>query len=306
MGIRFERKAVLAKIEDVYGTDAAPSGAANAVLLRNVDIDIAQGDRIPRDILRTGLGQVAQFLVGRRVTMTCTVDLAGSGTAGTAPAYGPLLRSCVVAETVTEETDAAYTPIDTGIESCSIWFNLEGTATKMVGVRGNAKLAGQKGRLPTIELSLTGLWMSDSAISFPSLTLAAWKDPLPVTKANTPTFTLDGQAIVASSFELDFGVSTEYRELINLREIAVLDRLPTFKATFEELPIGTKNFFAMMGGASIALDLVHGTAAGNIVEITSATLQVLDVKRAEEQKVAMLNLSGNLRIGSPDFTVSVK
>src|SRR4051812_7594968 len=104
MGIRFERKAVLAKIESVYGTDPTPTGGANAVLLRNVDIDIAQGDRIPRDVLRSGLGNVASFLVGRRVSLTCTVDLAGAGAAGTAPPYGPLLRSCALAEAITTST----------------------------------------------------------------------------------------------------------------------------------------------------------------------------------------------------------
>lgn len=306
MGIRFERKAVLAKIESSYGTDPTPTGGANAVLLRNVEVDIAQGDRIPRDILRLGMGQVAMFLVGRRVTLTATVDLAGSGAAGTAPPYGPLLRSCALAEALTADTKADYTPIDSAQESCTIWFNLEGTLTKMVGCRGNAKLQLLKGKLPTVQFSFTGLWVSDTAVAYPSLTLTAWKDPVPVTKLNTPTFTLDSQAVVASSFELDLGVSTAYRELINLKEVNIQDRLPSMKTSFEELAIGTKNFFAMIGGTSIALDIVHGTAAGNIVEITSALLQVIDVKRGEDQKVAMLNLDGNFRIGSPDFTISVK
>ena len=306
MGIRFERKVVLAKIETTYGTDSTPTGGANAVLLRNVDVDIAQGERLPRDILRTGMGQVAMFLIGRRVTLTCTVDLAGAGAAGTAPAYGPLLRSCALAETIVTDTKVDYTPIDAAFESCTIYFNLEGTRTKMVGVRGSAKIATPQGKLPTIVFQLTGLWVSDTAVAYPALTLTGWIDPLPVTKANTPTFTLDSQAVIASAFELDLGVSVVYRERINLKEINVQDRLPQLTTSFEELAIGTKNFFAMMGGASIALDLVHGITAGNIVEITSSLLQVLDVKRAEDQKVAMLNLSGNLRIGSPDFTISVK
>lgn len=306
MGIRRERMCVLAKIESSYGTDPTPTGGANAVLLRNVDIDIAQGERIPRDILRLGMGQVAMFLVGRRVTMTCTVDLAGSGAAGTAPPWGPIARSCALAEALTADTKADYTPVDASFESSTIYFNLEGTRTKMVGVRGSAKLQLAKGKLPAIVFQLTGLWVSDTAVAFPSLTLTGWIDPLPVTKVNTPTFTLDSQPVVASAFELDLGVSVAYRELINLKEISVQDRLPSLSTTFEELPIGTKNFFAMMGGSSIALDIVHGITAGNIVEITSSTLQVIDVKRGEDQKIAMLNLSGNLRIGSPDFTISVK
>lgn len=306
MGIRKERMAVLAKIESSYGTDPTPTGGSNAVLLRNVDIDIAGGDRIPRDILRLGMGNVAQFLVGRRVTLTATVDLAGAGAAGTAPAYGPLLRACALAETITASTKVDYTPVDSGQESVTVYFNLEGNRTKMLGSRGTAKLQWQKGKLPTIQFSLTGLWSADSSASYPSLTLTAWKDPVPVTKVNTPTFTIDSQAVVAASAELDLGVNVEYRELINLQEINVQDRLPKFMATIEELALSTKNFFALMGGSAVALDLVHGTAAGNIVEITSSYLQVLDAKRGEDQKVAMLNLDCNLMIGSPDFTISVK
>lgn len=305
MGIRFERKCVLAKIESSYGTDPTPTGVANAVLLRNVDIDIAQGDRIPRDIIRSGMGQVMSFLVGRRVTMTFSVDLAGAGAAGTPPAYGPLLRMCTMAEIITPATRVDYFPVNTSQESGTIYFNLEGTRTILTGVRGSAKLQLQKGKLPTIQFQLTGLWVSDSAVALPSQTLTAWIDPVPVTKANTPTFTIDSQALVASSVEVDLGVSVEYRELINLKEINVQDRLPTFAATFEELPIGTKDFFAMMGGSPVVLDLVHGTVAGNIVEIQSSTLQVLDVKRAEDQKVAMLNLAGALLIGSNDFNIGI-
>ncbi|MCA0303478.1 MAG: hypothetical protein LCH95_13835 [Proteobacteria bacterium] len=304
MGIRFERKVVLAKIETTYGTDPTPTGAANAVLLRGVDIDIAQGERLPRDVLRTGLGQLGTLLFGRRVTLTATVDLAGSGAAGTAPAWGPLMRACALAETVTAGTRVDYTPVDQGFESVAIYFNLEGSRTILLGCRGSAKLMLPKGKLPQIQFSLTGLWVSDTSVAYPSQTLTAWKDPLPVSKANTPTFTIDGQAVQGSNVELDGGLQVGYRELINLREIVVEDRLPTFSATIEELPLATKNFFALMSGANVALALTHGTVAGNIIQLASSTLQVQDVKRAEDQKMAMLNITAMLKVGSPDFTIS--
>lgn len=306
MGIRFERKLILAKIEGTYATDPTPTGGANAVLARSIDIDIAQGDRIPRDIIRLGMGQVAQFLIGRRVTLTLVVDLAGAGAAGTAPAYGPLLRACALAETISAGVKVDYAPIDSAFESVATYFNLEGNRTIVTGLRGTAKLMLPKGKLPQIQFTLTGLWNSDTAVAYPAPTLTAWKDPLPVTKANTPTFTIDGVAAIASNVEVDAGVSVAYRELINLQEINVQDRLPTFSATIEEPAIGTKNYFALMGGAGVALDLVHGTAGGNIVEVTSSSLQILDVKRAADQNVAMLNITGNFKIGSPDFNISVK
>jgi hypothetical protein len=163
-----------------------------------------------------------------------------------------------------------------------------------------------KGKLPMIALTKSGLFSADSAVAYPAQTLTSWKDPVPVTKANTPTFSLDGYNAVVSNFELDLGLSVAYRELINLQEINVQDRLPTFSAQIEEPPFGTKNFFASMGGATVALDIVHGTVGGNTIEITSSQLQILDVKRAEDQKVAMLNITGTFVLGGTDFTISVK
>lgn len=306
MAIRFERKAVLAKIESAYGTDPTPTGGANAVLLKAVEVNPINGERIPREIIRAGYGNMAGWLVGRHVSITARIDLASSGTLGTAPAFGPLLRACGLAETITADTKVDYTRIDTGFESNTIYFNHEGTRHIATGVRGNGKFRFTKNRPPEIELNLLGLWVSDSAVALPALTTTAWKDPLPSTKANTPTYTIDAQAVAASSFELDLGMDCAYLERINRQEIIVRERKPKLTTLIEELPFGTKNFFGMVGGASVALAYTHGVGAGNVVEITLPQIQLQDVQRQEEETETMLNISANALIGSPEFTISFK
>lgn len=306
MGIRWEHKTVLAKIETVYKTDSVPTGAANALLLKNATINPLEGEAVPREIIRAGFGTMAGWFVGRHVSINARVDLAGSGTAGTVPAFGPLLRACGLAETATPGTKVDYTPVHSGVESLSIYSN-QGTARHIaLGGRGNAKLRFQKRRPPEIEASLLALWESDTAVALPTLTTTAWKDPLPSTKANTPTFTVDGLAVAGSSFELDLGMQPAFRDLLNKDEIIIRDRKPKITMLIEEPAIGTKNFFAMVGGAPIALAYTHGVGAGNIVDIAIPKIQITGCQRQEEDTETMLSITADVILDAPELTISIK
>lgn len=90
----FRRKTVLAKIEATYALDPTPTEAANAVLLRNVSITPHKADYVDRDVVHNYLGHDEQLIVGQTVGISFEIEIAGSGTAGVAPAWGPLLRAC--------------------------------------------------------------------------------------------------------------------------------------------------------------------------------------------------------------------
>lgn len=304
MAIRFERKAALLKLESSYGTDPMPTGAANAVLLKRAVFNPLEGEHLERELLRTGYGSHPGTFVGRHVSFELAVDLAGSGAAGTAPAFGPMLRASALGETIVADTSVTYAPVNSSFESVSAYFNHEGTRHIAAGGRGNGRLVFQRNRNPELVMNGLALWTSDSAVAFPALTTTAWKDPQPSTKANTPTFTIDGVSVVASSFELDFGASVRYRERINRQDIPVDDRRPTFKALIEELPLGTKNFFAMKGGATVAIQYVHGVGAGKVFTINIGAAQVKEVPRQEEETDTMLAIEGSVTLGSPEFSIA--
>jgi hypothetical protein len=94
------KRAILAKIESTYGTDSVPTGAANAILVRNIEVTPIAAEVVGRDVIRPYMGESEQLIANRRVELSFEVEVAGSGTAGTAPAYGPLLRACGLTETV--------------------------------------------------------------------------------------------------------------------------------------------------------------------------------------------------------------
>ena len=106
MALLTRKRLLLAEIELTYGTDPTP-GAADAVLVRDLNITPVQSDVVSRDLVRPYLGASEQLLANTRVECTFSVELAGSGTAGTAPRFGSVLKACGLAET-------AVTPAVTG------------------------------------------------------------------------------------------------------------------------------------------------------------------------------------------------
>lgn len=99
MPLKFRRKVILAKIETTYGVDSVPTGSANAILAQDIEIEPLNAEALRRGIVKPYLGQVPAVLVGLHARLSFGVEFAGSGAAGTAPKYGPLLRACAMAET---------------------------------------------------------------------------------------------------------------------------------------------------------------------------------------------------------------
>ena len=95
---RYARNAlILAKVETTAGVDAAPTGAANALLVANLTINPLKANNVSRDLVRPFFGGSEQLVGTATVEVSFDVELAASGTAGTAPAWGPLLLGCAFA-----------------------------------------------------------------------------------------------------------------------------------------------------------------------------------------------------------------
>ena len=98
MALLTRKRLLLAEIEGTYGSDPSPTGT-DAVLVRDLNITPVQSESVNRDLVRPYLGASEQLLANVRVECTFSVELAGSGTAGTAPRYGSILKACGFAET---------------------------------------------------------------------------------------------------------------------------------------------------------------------------------------------------------------
>ena len=107
---------ILAKKEATYNSDVTPA-AVNALHVSNVNIEPVAADTLPRDFIDGKLGSKPEMRVRKTVSLSFDVELAGSGAAGTAPAWGVLLQGCGLSETLTANTKAVYKPVSSSFGS---------------------------------------------------------------------------------------------------------------------------------------------------------------------------------------------
>jgi hypothetical protein len=94
------KRVILFELESTYGSDPTPTGA-DAILCSNLDFKPLQGSQIERDFIKPFFGGFGFIRVENFGEVTLDVEIAGSGTAGTAPSYNKLLKACNLTETLT-------------------------------------------------------------------------------------------------------------------------------------------------------------------------------------------------------------
>lgn len=285
------KRTMLAKIEAAYGTDPTPTGAADAILVKSLDITPIEATLLPRDLIRPYMGNSENLVAAAYSKLDFEVELAGSGTAGTPPAFGKFLRACGMAETITVGTSVAYAPVSGAFESATFCVNVDGVLHKMLGARGTFSLAMSAGTIPTIKFSFSGLYGAAADVVAPAVVLTAWKTPLPVNNRNTGGLALQGFAgLVMSELSIDMANAVTFRSLVGGNESVVLtDRKPAGSITFEATKIADKNWFSSALTAAVgAFSIMHGTAIGNKVMVAAPQVQITAPKYSDKDGVAML------------------
>lgn len=308
--MKFRKKVLLAKLETVYGTDATPTGAANAIQVSDLDISPMEGSTVNRDLVRPTLGNDLQIHVGTHVKLEFDVEMAGAGAAGTAPAYGPVLRMCGLAETVNAGTSVEYDPVSGNEESGTLYFHIDGQKHALLGCRGGFSLKGDPGSIPKIHFMMTGLWADPATVADPVPDFSAFQVPLAVTNDNTPTFSLHGISPNMIGFSFDQANQVVYRNVVGEESVQITDRSPSGQVTIEAPVLSTKNFFTIAkANTTGALQLIHGVTDGHIVRFDAAQVQVLQPKYGDSDGIATLQMGLSViptSAGDDDFKITVK
>jgi hypothetical protein len=292
MALLTRKRLILAKAEATYGTDPTPTGSSNAILVRNLNIVPLQSDIVQRELIRPYLGNYEQLLAQTRVQVTFEVELAGSGAAGTAPAYGPVLKACGLSETVVATTSVTYAPVSTSFSSVTIYFYQDGIRHIVTGARGTFTLNGQVGAIPTIAFTMTGIYNAPTDTALATPTYANQATPLIFKNGNTTSFSAFSYSGALQSIDLNIGNDIVYRELIGgTKEVLITDRKPAGTMSIEAVLLATKNYFTVSTGSTTgSVSFQHGTATGNIATLTMAQADLADASYAELNGIAMMNL----------------
>lgn len=276
MALSWRSKILLFALESVYGQDEGPTGSAHAILATEVRLTPMEGSDVSRDLDTPYMGAQPTVPTEIHAKLDFRIELAPSGAAGTPPAWGPILRACAVAETISAGVSVTYNPVSNGHESASIYIFVANTRYILVGSRGTCVLRINAQGIPYLEFSFTGLFTQPSEQARPTPTLTAFQKPQVGTTANTPTFTIDAWSPVLRTFSLDLGNQIENRFLIGSESVLITDKAEAIEMTVEAVPLTTFNpYLAADAQTGVALQMSHGTAAGRIatIDVPAAQMQ---------------------------------
>lgn len=285
------KRLIRVKKESTYGTDATPVGT-DALLVRNLEITPVEADVVSRDLIRNYLGNSPQLLANTRVSITFQVEMAASGTAGTAPRFGSILQACGMSETIVASTSVTYAPVSSAFSSASIYFDNDGIRHILTGCRGSFTLTGEVGQIPTIDFTMVGVYNAPTDTALPSTTYSAQASPLIFRQGNTSAFSFFSHAGCLQSVSFDMANETVYRELVGCtKEVLITNRAPSGTVMIEAPALATKDFFALSQTETTgALTFLHGTTAGNRVTFTASQCDVGNPSYADQDGVQMLNI----------------
>lgn len=291
--IKWRSKIILIKAEplNAYGVDPTPTGAANAMLMTNVQFQPMEGQEVSRNLELPYQGAQESIHVGLYCVLTGDVELVGSGTAGTAPAWSPLIRACGVAEVITAGTSVEYMPITDAQESVAAYFMIGTNRYILLGGRATGTITINAAGIPVFRVTITGLFTIPAVAVRPTVDLTRWKKPQAASKATTPVYTIDSIPFVGRDFSLNLGCDVQPRMLFNQERVLIVDKAESIAMTVEAVPFTTYNPVARAGSQTadaprVPIEVEHGTIAGRIVTITAdAGVQGRFTGSQENQKI---------------------
>lgn len=301
--------AVAAKIESPSGTDAVPTPAANVITVRNGRATPIAMNVESRELMRSYLGNSEDIVVARWFEYEFEVEMVGSGAAGTAPDYDPIMRLTGHSKTVNAGVDVVYAPVSSAFETGSVYINLDGLLHKTVMSMASLGWDLSAGKIPVWKVKGKGLFRPMTDISNWTPTYGNHAKPVGVTYANT-TGSLHGVAAPIETLTVDTAAQIEYRNLINFEGVQYTDRKPAGNISLEMTSIATKDWATVASDATTGvLNIVHGTVAGNIVEIDCPNAQITQPQYGNSQNVLMLQCGLKLMpgaSGNDEYTITIR
>ena len=307
MPLLSRKRLILTKIEGTYGTDSSPAGT-DALLVRNLEITPIESETVSRDLIRPYLGNSAQILSQTRVVLTFEVEIAGSGTSGTASKMDSLLRACGLAATTTaaditgtaQAGAAGSITLESGASSTNDFYN--GMVITLTGGTGD----GSKGiitdyvgstKVATVQKS-TAAFTPDGTSTYSIEANVGYKPVSSSFESATIYFNNDGVLHKATGCRGTFSLNLEVGQLpvVNFTMTGIYNAptdtaAPSTTYSDQASPLifkaGNTSAVSVLGYADACLQMVSLDVANEIVyrELVGCTKQVLITNRAPAGEV---------------------
>jgi hypothetical protein len=287
---------ILSKAESTYGTDSTPTGAANALMVASFTLDPLNAQYPKRDLVRAFLGGMEELVGDRYIAAQYSVEMVGSGAAGTAPPWAPQLLACGFAETLLATTRADYTLTSGSFGSLTNYYHDSGVKHFSTGTRGNAVFRLELGDRPMIDLSMIGLHNAETAVAQPTPTLTAWQQPQAVANANTADVVLGcthtttgapaltaGTTYPSKGIRVNLGNTVSHVPLLGDEKVVISQREVTGEVTLEVTAAQEVTLMQNVRDATLtSIGFVHGTVTGRKVLVFMPFCQLVQPRKSEE------------------------
>ena len=299
------RTQIAAKKETVEGA-AETLSASDAFLAANVKFtpNFAMGER---KNVSSSLSPWASIPGVRSAKLEFDVELKGSGTAGTAPALGNLLKACGLGETVDSGKSVTYAPASSSISSLTLAAYQDGIIKKIWGARGNVSLKLENGAPGWLHFEFTGA--DFSVTDGTMLSGVTYESTKPVAFLSA-TFSIDSYSALIGVLEINMNNEVNLRKDANsdsgYKSAVITGRKPTMTMDPEHVTVATYDFFGKLrSGNEGSLSLVLGSTAGNICTIKAPKVQYINISDDVRDGIRSLGITCQLNRSSGDDEISI-
>ena len=303
-----KRSIILLKNEVTYRTDPTPTGAADSLLVENLNWSFTDARMNERPATRASLGALAPVYGGTLIQITFDAELKGSGAAGTAPDLGQALQACAMAETVVPATSVTYLPASSSKKSCTIYFYRDGKrfiCTGCVGMVSGSLVAGAYGKL---SFTFVGHLVSEADAALPTPTYDATEPPAIINLSNAQ---LDSTTFALSKLDFDLGNevarTSDIVQADGFGVIEVTGRKVTGSIDPQDVLVATYNWLdEWQSGNDLALTSggIGGTA-GNIITVSFPGVRLTEQSPGDASGIVTRELTFQAIESSGDDEISI-
>ena len=231
-----KKTVILAKVETTTGTDAVPTGAANAIKAFDMSVSALELTTVQVETLSSYFGGAMTLPGTSFMKCSFSVLLAGAGLAATAPAWGALMLACASSEStgLTAPNRVEYLPATDTLKTCSIYYYDDGVVHKLLGCFGSPKLSAKAGDKAMLTFDFVGVDGGSTAAVNATAVFSAWKDPVAITAANVTDIKLGctyatgaltgGTAYNSNGLTLDWGNQVDFAPMLTTEEVVLSGR----------------------------------------------------------------------------------
>lgn len=272
------RQTMAAALETTTGTPATLNAAAgvfnawNHRFVPNITVlpRELQGSMSPR---KAGVG-------ARMGTHSFTTDLHGNGASGL-----PLWATTLLSAAGFTVSSTTYSPDSTHDVTITEGFYDDGRLFTLQGCKTDFTMRGTAGQPVEVDWTVTGKFPEPTGVALITPTYPTVQPP----RLATATFTVGGSNYFVDGFTLSCGNSIVMRQSVHENDdatrttdgtgyhaAAITNRNIRFTINPEASVFATKNWYQdMMDADTLALNLVIGATANNIITIAAPALQLM-------------------------------